>query len=53
MSKDQGIDKHKGEMQPSDKDRAQTATKTSADKKSPSHEATRDPNNHPTKSGSK
>ena len=36
----QGIDKHKGEMQPSDKDRAQTAHKTSPDK-SVSHESTR------------
>jgi hypothetical protein len=37
----QGIDNHKGEMQPSDKDRAQTAHKTSPDK-SISHESTRD-----------
>jgi hypothetical protein len=37
----QGIDKHKGEMQPSDKDRAQTAHKTPPDK-SISHESTRD-----------
>ena len=37
----QGIDKHKGELQPSDKDRAQTAHKTSPDK-SISHESTRD-----------
>jgi hypothetical protein len=49
----QGIDKHKGEMQPSDKDRAQTAHKTSPDK-SASHESTRDSklDDHPKKSGS-
>jgi hypothetical protein len=50
----QGIDQHKGEMQPSDKDRAQAAHKTSPDKAA-SHESTRDPNldDHPRKSGSK
>jgi hypothetical protein len=50
----QGIDKHKGEMQPSDKDRAQTAHKTSPDK-SVSHESTRDSklDNQPKNSGSK
>jgi len=37
----QGIDMHKGEMQPSDKDRAQTAHKTTPDK-SISYESTRD-----------
>ena len=49
----QGIEKRKGETQPADKDRAQTAHGTSADK-SPSHEGTRDPKlaDHPTKSGS-
>jgi hypothetical protein len=50
----QGIDQHKGELQASDKDRAQAAHKTSPDK-SASHESTRDPNldDHPRKSGSK
>jgi hypothetical protein len=50
----QGIDKHKGEMQPSDKDRAQTAHKTSPDK-SVSHESTRDSklDDQPKNSGSK
>jgi hypothetical protein len=49
----QGIEKHKGETQPADKVRAQTAHKTSPDK-SPSHEDTRDPQleDHPKKSGS-
>jgi hypothetical protein len=49
----QGIDKHKGELQPSDKDRAQTAHKTSPDK-SISHESTRDsrPDDQAKKSGS-
>jgi hypothetical protein len=49
----QGIDNHKGEMQPSDKDRAQTAHKTSPDK-SASHESTRESNldDQPKKSGS-
>jgi hypothetical protein len=37
----QGIDNHNGEMQPSDKDHAQTAHKTSPDK-SASHESTRE-----------
>jgi hypothetical protein len=47
----QGIDNHKGEMQP--KDRAQTAHKTSPDK-SASHESTRESNldDQPKKSGS-
>ena len=39
----QGIDNHNGEMQPSDKDHAQTAHKTSPDK-SASHESTRESN---------
>jgi hypothetical protein len=49
----QGIEKHKGETQPADKERAQTAHKTAPDT-SPSHEGTRDPklSDHPTKSGS-
>jgi hypothetical protein len=49
----QGIDNHKGEMQPSDKDRAQTAHKSSPDK-SVSHESTRDSklDDQPKKSGS-
>jgi hypothetical protein len=55
MSKDQGINTHKGEMQPSDNDRAQTAQKTSPDNQSASLESTRDPNldDHPKKSGAK
>jgi hypothetical protein len=50
---DQGIVRHKGEMQPSDKDRAQTAHKTSSDK-SASRESTRDSklDDQPKKSGS-
>jgi hypothetical protein len=50
----QGIEKRKGEIQPSDKDRAQTAHKTSPDNSS-SHEGTRDSklDDHPKKSGSK
>jgi hypothetical protein len=53
MRSDQGIQKNKGETQPADKDRAQTAHKTSADK-SASHEGTRDSklDDHPKKSGS-
>jgi hypothetical protein len=49
----QGIDKHKGEMQPSDRDRAQTAQKTSPDN-SASKESTRDrkSDDRPQKSGS-
>jgi hypothetical protein len=49
----QGIDEHKGEIQPSDKDRAQTAQKTSPDK-SASKESTRDHrlDDDPQKSGS-
>jgi hypothetical protein len=53
MSNSQGIDKTRGEMQPADKDRAQTVQKTAPDK-SASREATRDPKleDHPTKPGS-
>jgi hypothetical protein len=53
MRSNQGIQKNKGETQPADKDRAQTAHKTSADK-SASHEGTRDSklDDHPKKSGS-
>jgi hypothetical protein len=54
MRDSQGIDKTQGgEMQPADKDRAQTVHKTASDK-SASREATRDPKleDHPTKPGS-
>ncbi len=40
---DHGIRKEKGEEQPADKERAQTAHKTDTGKKPVSREATRDP----------
>ena len=50
----QGVDNYKGEMQPTDKSRAQNAHKTSPDKAA-SHEATRDRDleDVPKKQGSK
>jgi hypothetical protein len=53
MTPRQGIEKYKGEIQPSDKDRAQTAHKTSSDD-SVSREGTRNLklDDRPKKSGS-
>jgi hypothetical protein len=53
MSNSQGVERHKGETQPADKERAQSAPKTSLDK-SAAHEGTRDPklDDQPKTSGS-